>query len=533
MTKNTLKRIFACVTAVGMLTAFAGCEKKEQQEISTSKLKLTEGTVYPIKCEDTLDVWGELNANLSTSVTNLSETEFAKELEKKTGVKVNYIHPAQGQHSEQFNLMIASNELPDVVRYGWYVYGAQAAIDNGYIMALNDHLEEWAPNLNAYMNENPEIRKMLSTDNGSYYVFPSLRGSDIDCVYSGPIVRKDWLDKLGMDIPVTINDWDKMLRGFKNELNVAIPLSVMNNFLVDGLFAGAYGVCGSFFIDDNGKVKYGPMEDGYYEFLKLMNTWYEDGLLDKNISTVDAKSIDTNMLNDRLGATAMGAAGGIGKWMNMKKGQDEEFELVGVPYPVLKEGDKAQFGSRDWHYLQSHSYAVSKNCKNIELAMRWLDYGYSEEGSKLYNFGIEGVSYENTENGPTFTKTITEDSAGVATALMKYAMGSYSGPFAQSTRVVEQMQANPPSQREAVYTWADNDAAKHKYPLVSFTNEENSELKNMLSEINTYTAEMLYKFIVGAEPLDNFEKYAEQIQKFNIKRVLEIYQAAYDRYMNR
>lgn len=529
LVKNS-KRALTMVLALGLVLSATGCGKKEDSVLTGSTVKLADGGVYPIQCDDELTVWGQLDTNLSTQVSNFGETELAKKLKEKTGVNVTYVHPAQGQLTEQFNLLIASGKLPDIIQYSWYGFGAQSAIDSGYIMKLNDVLEKWAPNLSKQLSEDEHYDRMVKTDEGSYYVFPFFRGDKKDCVYSGPIIRKDWLDKLGMDVPETIDEWDTMLRRFKNELNVDIPLSARLNHLYT-LFGGAYGVGQTYLLDDNGKVKYGPAEDKFKDFLTLLNGWYKEGLLDVNIANVDSKTLETYMLNDRVGATLGSAAGELGKWVRTKKGTG--FDLVGAHYPVMNKGEKSRISTREWEYNPSSSYAISAQCKNPELAVRFLDYGYSDEGRMLYNFGTEGLTYNMVDGNPVFTDLLTKSEAGLSVELKKYAMGSYSGPFVQDSRVVEQMQAEPPQVRPAVLAWDDTDAEKHIMPLITENKDEAKEMSKLASEINTYSSEMMIKFVVGAEPLDNFEAYQRQLKDFGLDRALEIKEQALKRYYDR
>ena len=526
-----VSKLLAGLLSVSLLFSCIGCGKKTKSGTG-KEVKLAAEGIYPVECGDTLTVWMALNSELSTVVTEFGETELAKELEKETGVKVKYSHPAQGQESEQFNLMVASNELTDIVQWNWYTFGAQQAINTGYIVSLNEIMQKWSPNLTALLAERSDLDTMIKTDEGNYYVYPFFRGSKIDRVYSGPVIRKDWLDQLNLQVPETIDEWENMLRAFKTKLNVPIPFSCISYFMTSGVFSGAYGVTTDFYIDDAGKVQYGPMQTGYYDYLKKMNQWYQEGLLDKNIANVDDKAVDANVLNETLGATAGTAGGGIGKWMLAKKDQNPSFELVGAPYPVLNKGDKPQFGVMDWDYLPSSSFAITTKCKNQELAARFLDYGYGEKGKMLYNFGIEGVSY-NMENGePVLTELITNnpDKLSFSTALMTYAMGTYSGPFIQDTRIVEAMQSDPKNQREAVYTWSATDMEKHKMPLVSLTADENKEISNIMSEAGTYATEMIMKFMVGVESLDKWDEYLTQLQNFHVDKAISIYQTALERY---
>lgn len=534
MQQKNLKKCLAVALAFLLLLSMAGC-KKEENASAGSPVKVAGDKIYPVECEDSISVWMTLNAQLSTQVTNFGETELAKALEERTGIKVEYSHPAQGQGNEQFNLMIASGELPDVVQWNWNGYGAQMAIDSKYILSLNDAFDKWAPNIKAVLKEHPEIDKMVKTDNGDYYVFPSLRGSKIDCVYTGLIVRKDYLDKLGMNVPETIDEWEAMLRGFKNELGVEIPFTCATYHLATGLIAGAWGISDGFYVDDNGKVQYGPYRDEYFDYISKLNQWYKEGLLDSNIAGVDPNTITSNVLSNKIGATVGTAAGSVGKWSLAMKDSNTGFELIGAPSPVLKKGDRPQFAIRDWDYLTGSSFAITTQCKNPELATRFLDYGYGEEGSMLYNFGLEGVTYEMKDGAPAFTDLIMNNPEGkdISTALSPYTMSSYSGPFMQSPQVVEIMQSVPKQSREAVLTWADTDMEKHQIPLVSMSYDESREYANSMSEISTYVDEMKMKFITGIEPLEKFPEFKKQLEKFGVARAIEIYQDAVDRYNSR
>ena len=126
MKQKNLKKCLAVVLSALLLISFVGCNEKEEVS-SGSPVKTSGDKIYPVECDDSISVWMTLNAQLSTQVTNFGETELAKTLEERTGVKVEYSHPAQGQGNEQFNLMIASGELPDVVQWNWNGYGAKMA----------------------------------------------------------------------------------------------------------------------------------------------------------------------------------------------------------------------------------------------------------------------------------------------------------------------------------------------------------------------------------------------------------------------
>lgn len=129
----------------------------------------------------------------------------------------------------------------------------------------------------------------------------------------GPVIRKDWLDELGLPVPETIDEWTTTLKAFKEKKGAAAPISFVGkprvfNELGNGAFIGAFGVTRDFYLED-GKVKFGPAEPGYKEFLSLFHQWYADGLLDKDVATVDSKVMDANITSGATGATWLTQAG--------------------------------------------------------------------------------------------------------------------------------------------------------------------------------------------------------------------------------
>ena len=98
--------------------------------------------------------------------------------EKDSGIHIEFIHPALGQEAEQFNLMIASRDLPDLVEYNWVNYqgGVQKAIDDGVIIKLNDYIDQYAPNFKKTVSDGSKLSKIYDkgskTDEGNYFAFP-------------------------------------------------------------------------------------------------------------------------------------------------------------------------------------------------------------------------------------------------------------------------------------------------------------------------------------------------------------------------
>ncbi|RKN78312.1 extracellular solute-binding protein [Paenibacillus ginsengarvi] len=498
------------------------------------------GATYPIKTDQTLTYWAELPGNLTGVKAAHGEVPFYQEWQKKTGIPIKFTTAPVNQAKETLNVMLASGNLPDMIEYNFVSFpgGPEKAIKDGYILKLNDVIDKYAPNLKKYLKEHPEVDKMIKTDNGSYYVFPFIRGDDSLMVFQGPIVRKDWLDELGLPVPTTIDEWTTMLRAFKDKKGAAAPFSVVSkprvlNEFNAGAFAGAFGVTRAFYLE-NGQIKFGPAEKGFKDFLALFRSWYAEGLLDKNIANIDTKALDANISSGATGATVGNAGGGIGKWAPLITAKDPKAKLVATPYPVLKKGDTPKFGQRDQPFTQGGMVAITAKSKNAELAAKLLDYGYSEAGHMFFNFGTEGVSYKMENGYPKYTDLIMNnpDKLAPAQAMSMYFRSNYNGPFVQDKRYIEQYLALP-EQRDAVGIWQKTDMAKHQLPPITPTQEESSEYAKIMTDIDTLVDEMTLKLILGTEPMDSFEKYVDKMKSLKLDRAIEIQKAALDRYNKR
>ncbi|HEX3046535.1 MAG TPA: extracellular solute-binding protein, partial [Bacillota bacterium] len=505
-------------------------------------------SVYPLKTDVTLTYWMDLHPNVALITRNFGDTVFAHELQKRTGIKVNFLHPASGQATEAFNLMIASGDLPDIIEYKWFDVpgGPNNAINNGYILRLNPLIDKYAPNLKKYLKEQPEYDRMVKTDEGNYYVFPFIRGDQTLLSTSGPIIRKDWLDTFGLKVPETMEEWYTALKVFKEKKNCPAPLTLPREVVPAGyqgaypyinqVFAGAFNNTNEFYVE-NGKVKYGGIDPQRKLFLAEMRKWYQEGLLDPNFATTDRKTVDDNMLSGKSGACYGSGGSGLGRYMQAMAGKEpKSFSLVAAPIPGPKKGVMSRFGIVSLPYGRANngSAAISATCKDPEAAVRLLDYAYSDAGNLLYNFGIEGISYTMKGGYPTYTELILHNPAKLpnTTIMSKYMRAHTNGPFVQDKRYLEQYYELP-QQKEAMKIWSKTEVLKYTLPPVTSTALESAELAQIMNEIVTYTDEMTLKYIMGVESLDTFDNYVAQVKKMGIDRAIQLNQMALARYYKR
>lgn len=505
-----------------------------QNESTEAAAAEVSGTESEVSGDNTLKIFGDASVWLPNNETDINSSPFLLQLMEDTGVNID-LTAVSGDAQQQFNLMVAGGKenLPDIVdSSNRFEGGVAAAYANGYIIDLTDMIDEWAPNYRKYLDEHPEIDKLVKTDDGKYLSFPMIRGDDGLCSFNGLAIRKDWLDKAGLEVPTTIDEWYTALTTFKNDFGATAPLVIeATNRWHYNNFASAYGTMYDFFQND-GKVVYGPTEPGFKDFLAEMNKWYEEGLIDPNYLTADKNARDAAISSGQAGAVWTAVGGGIGKFMEAMETENPEFELVGVPTPVLNKGDRPMVGFKADNATYNGGLTITTNCKNVELAMKFLDYGYSEAGDKLFNYGTEGVSYEMVDGKPVYTELITKNPDGLTMSqAMSYYIGSshMGGGFVQQLDYYNQYLQRP-QQREAVATWADTDAKHHLLPSLTLSAEESSEVAEIDTEIWTLVDESVAGIITGTIPVDAWDDVVEEVKAMDLDRSLEIKQAALDKY---
>ena len=541
--KKVLLALISLTVLVLFLTAAGGSQRTGSGAADTG----TTGAgfiQYPIRTDVVLTHWFGLPGNINVNYTNLADTPFGRTREEKTGVKVQYIHPAAGMEQEQFNLIIASRDLPDILTYNWlhlYMGGLEKAYDDGIILQLNDIYHRWGPNFRAYLDANPAYDRMVKSDSGNYYAFYHIRGDDGLLITNGPMMRKDWLDELGLAIPETFDDWHTILTAFRDRKGATAPFTwvVWDRipfFLSYGLWArGPTGGVG-FVLDDNGNVVFSPIHDDYRKVLTMMAQWYSEGLIDPDFASLNTNQYNQKMITGAAGATGHQLGGGMGNWTAAARQTNPSYELVGVPYPVERRGERAKSAHSSFNYTGVASAAITTNAENVEIAARYLDWNYSEEGHILNNFGIEGVSFNWVNGYPRFSDLIFNHPQGwsVAQAISAHALGPNAGPYIQDMRMQEQNYGLP-EQAAAVSLWAFPGMQRYMVPPITPTPEENTEFAQIMQSISTHVEEMDTRFILGLEALTdaNWNNYVNRIRQMGIARAIEIQSSALVRYNNR
>ena len=538
--KKTKKIITLISAATMMLTCISGCGNKTTSVGGNVDLEKLAESSYPLSTDQKITWWAYRGGTVYGGYSTPDEMPSMVEYEKATGVDVEWTFATPGQEVQQFNLLLASGDLPDIVSYYWTYNdipgGPDKAIQDGYFTSLNELIPKYAPAFNKYLEENPAAARDLTTDGGNYFYFPSYTTTETeakDQISAGYMFRKDWLDELGLPVPETMDEWYTTLKAFKEQKNATAPFSIPYTHLSRGI-AGAWGI-GLPTFKEGDVVKYGYAEPAYKDFLLTMNKWYNEGLLDKSFASIDTKSVDAKIINGSTGATFGWAQSGLLKWTNAAREKDPNFELVGVSYPVKNKGESSTFALRD-PMVYFAGCAISQQSNNKELAVKLLDYGFTKEGREKMLFGTVGDTFNIQDGVYRYTDKIEKNPDGLTMVEAKnlYVRNEQNIPLLTSNlglnaKVVESFAL--PELEAAVKTWRNNEGDKSRVPTTLAPSiEDSTEYGRILTDLNSYSQEMMLKFIVGETPFSEYDNYLAELEKRGLSRLLEILQNSYDRY---
>lgn len=477
----------------------------------------------------TFSIWTTA-PSVQTGMQSNDESLGVQEVEKRTNIHIDWRHVASGQEAEQFNLIIVSQEYPDSFYGGTasYIGGLDKFIEDDIIIDIKDIAERVSPNYILRRTVDEQTDRDTKTDSGNWPGFFRIKQT-IQPTWLGPTTRLDLLNKYDLEKPRTYDQFEEMLFTFKNESVVTQPLAI-NNVGLDETFMAGFGVRNGFIVVD-GKVQFGPALDGFGDYIRKMADWYSKGLID-----VDFYTRGFILENDQT------ASGKIVAWNTVYtfyhttevNAEIEGFKLTALTPPVVNEGDIRPFtiNYSTTSRLDSMLSTVTTACHDPELFAKFMDYFYTDEGSLFVDYGIENLSYTYVEGKPTFTDLILGDTSGAPIEIWgKYVYNGVGGWYDWERELFPTLGEEGIA---ALTTWDLDFVDTQSLPSVTPTADESREYSVLFTDIQTFIQENVSRFITGDKPISDIDPFIEQIRNgMNLERVLEIQQAALDRYYSR
>lgn len=560
---QTIKKMIAVTLSCAMMASVAGCgstqEATDTKDTAASATSGTKTEQTTVKEEATPTASWPEDISLSYYLrggTAEYEPYLYKDLvglqkiQENTGIGMdfNVVCGTSDEIQTQYLAMIASGKYPDVIQWlhnESYTGGVDQLYKDGVVIELNDLIENHMPNLKKILEENPNLAKDMANDDGQYLYFTKLNSlSTTDDVlsicYWGFLMRKDWLDNVGMTAPTNIDEWYEVLKAFKtqdpngNGQADEIPFDAGAGGL--SLFYPSYDMLTGIYVDpDTGKIAYGEYGEKYKEFLTTMNKWYSEGLIDniydENYQLVDGSVTDENIYGDIAGSWK----GLANNWEQRLPGileKNANADLVAVPWPYSVNKDGVNYTPNTYYStIDRTTVCISTDCEYPEAAAALIDYMYSKEGGMYLTWGVEGESYvTNADGSHSWTPEadeLVQYYDGNFPRKYTYAMAHVSFPRIDQNDVGA---TREPQYIAACELWADCDTSLVYPKAITVTQEEKEAAIGAEADFSEYIAEMQMKFITGEEPLTNFDNYLDTLKKMGIEDLIAVYQDAYDRY---
>lgn len=510
-------------------------DKKENEPI------VTEAGTFPIVKEKvTLKVLVTGNSFVEDIKTN----EFTKWLEEKTNVHVEWEVLPEQSASEKLNLVLASGDYPDVIMDApistaqLMIYGKQ-----GVFLSLNDLIDKYGIETKKMFDELPIVKDTITAPDGNIYSLPQVNACYHCSVPEKLWINKTWLDKLGLQMPTTTEEFYQVLKAFKekdpngNGKADEIPLAgspkswgslpqfyLMNPFIYSGntnhLFV------------DNGKIDVAFNKPEWKKGLEYMRKLNKEGLLASESFTLDGtqfKKLGSNPDAQLLGAGFGASTGGF----TSSPEQGKDFVALA---PL--EGPNGNRVSQNYPNPVSRpaEFVITKNAKHPDVALRWADAMFNEEITMRSVLGIEGENWRKAEAG----ELGIDGNPGKYFRIPGKEEGnnkhwSQTGPSLRTAEFRLAEVVDETNQEKVLYEATNKQYEPYKadedtlIPTLFFTEEQASELAELEKTVTDYVKEMTARFVTGDADIDKeWDTYLKTLESMNLKRFIEINQTAYD-----
>ena len=568
-----MKKLFALLLAFAMvLTLFAGCGstaeestpapaesevvetpapeseapaeeiEPEAEESAPAEEAVEEGCTnvveYPIS-EDglTLTIYWQFhnflsNFNVTQDVIPNIPTFVAAE--EATGVKLDFVLDGEQVYGEKIRLMWAAGDYCDLQCMAEmnYTAGVDAAVEEEVLLDLVPYLEENAPDYLRIMEKHPDFRAELTSAEGSIVSFSEY------CEYydQGPVIRADWLEQLGLEYPATMDEVTETARAFKTELGV--PNAVMwNSDLGTSLAWAGFGVVApgssdlSYQIAEDGlTVEASITLDGARKALTWMHDALAEGLCSDDFLSVHAMNYDSFIYANECGI-AYGNANILAAGGAARSGQ-ESYDLRAMPSPLEEEGMVNAVGKVSGG-VGASGISVSALTEHPEEAIEYMNWLYTEEGILVSNYGVEGEGFVYDENGkPQYTDAVLNNPDGMPAFVATFVYTSLVGTPYYNTTERKIASFSSEAEKECISVWTDNNTGTALYQG-KMTLEESEEYNSLVSDVSTFVNEQVLRFVMGERSLDEYDDFLSELEGMGIGRLVELKQAAYDRYLER
>lgn len=511
--KKTMKTVMLfLLTGILSVSVFGGCgNKTPDDEISVLLIENV----------------GRVQQKQDTPVTDA--------LAKKFGIKFNFIHaPTHDDVASLLGRLASRNEIPDLVI-------TQSFELNKYQKFFLDYSQyrDKMADMFEFIDE-PEVSQQVLLGNGSFMVAPAIHEIQTLVAY---MIRTDWLENLGLDIPETFDEFDAVMRAFaKDDPNrdgaateelgfyPMAPAHWLREYCMN------FGVSSDNMLED-GNVVYGPLKPEYKEAIQYMNSLYRDNVLDKEFITGTMETFKERISTGKVGFTRAyyNRVEDTMAWSRIGD-PNAQWKII---LPPLNEETNKRYEQRHTNRVGSFGISINRRVSDVKknTLIELVNYLYSEEGRLLTAYGVEGVTYDMVDGKPVFKDIVTDNPNWPDSLTTKTYFGIEPGThfamvqnkesfifqpeameglelYESNSEMFSNLELAPPTMLTLNYEEAERDAATYDWYRIS-----------------EKEASGAYEFIRGTKSFNEWDKFIAELKTYGLDECMQKIDAAYKRTM--
>lgn len=491
----------------------------------------------------------ELDANIA-----LEENKVLAWFEELSNTKFDFV---VSTGAEMLSLLLNTGDYPEIITHN---FGSSDIINygvnEGIFVAIDPYIDEYMPNVKAYLDANPVFRQNITAPDGHIYGIPQLPASFAHGNAGRKIwINTAWLETLGLEMPQTTDELYDVLVAFRdrdpngNGLKDEIPLSgCIGTWYGEPQYAlmqsFVYCDTGNYMAVEDGKVTFVANTPEFREGLYYIKKLYDEGLLDPACFTQDLDQL--SILGHNEGDVILGSYSCGHLAMAVDTSDLERSRMYDVMVtPASPSGRRVALYS-DPQNTSGTYFAVTDICHDIPRALQTIDLMFAEETCVTFEYGIRGEYWDYAEEGmldsdgnqalyavlTTKANTDADNTAALRdnvwdpwrsfcdTSRTKYWIGNgdiYDGSAAgYEYRLYLASKAYEPYFPEETMPviWADQDAS-----------EQNAQLRVIITD---YVNQAMTRFITGDMNLDTeWDSYVQALENMDLATYVKYFEDGY------
>lgn len=415
MSKSGKNLIATVIAAFTILSLLAGCGNTEQKPAASGTASAASGTA-PAASQAKEEQKPGLRVLNIWQKDDYNTYPVAKVIEDKTGYHVDYEMLPQDKPQDKLNLLMASGEPYDLITIDGGLPENQTLYYNyaqkGALVEITPLMEKYGPNLKASVSQHSFDGMKVD---GKVYAIPIISDGAANISL---LVRQDWLDKLNIKMPATVDEFVDMLKAFKekdpggNGKDKNMPLTIDGSVPLVNNLEGAFGIPNAW-NDVGGKLTPQVFDPAFKDYLTFMTDLYKQGLLDKEFPTNKVATIWEKFTSGRAGVIPA-AWWDVPTILDTLKKNNPDAKTAYIPALKGKDGKMGLSVVPGYGRISF----IPKASKHPEDTMKWINAKLDKDTFKLIVIGEEGKHYTYKDGAYTPILPIFTEERGQANNYM-------------------------------------------------------------------------------------------------------------------